>query len=140
MTSHEIIPIPPPMIGEVLADPSAYQAWALQLPGPASAPRARQPRRARRAGRARKILRAALLAAVGLPLAGCALTSHSAPAHAQRPVWDGRGTYSSGTEPLCPAQLAGRTAQAGSPGHRFTVTCEWDGTEYAWNVVTGGAR
>ena len=52
-----------------------------------------------------------------------------------RPVWDGRGTYASGVEPLCPASLAGRTARAGSPGHLFTVTCERDGDEYMWTVA-----
>lgn len=51
-----------------------------------------------------------------------------------RSAWDGRGTYDSGTEPLCPAYLAGHSAMAGPRGHKFAVVCAWDGTEYAWGA------
>lgn len=62
------------------------------------------------------------------------VTRHQAAA-VTRPVWDGRGTYDSGIEPLCPASLAGHAARAGDPGHLFTVTCAWDGSEWAWSVT-----
>jgi len=56
------------------------------------------------------------------------------PAQPQRPVWDGKGSYTSGVEPLCPSSLAGHKALAGPAGHRFAVVCSWDGSEYAWGT------
>ena len=97
---------------------------------PPAAPR--EPR-VRRPGR---ILRkVATLAAVAVTAALTAIGGTTSAHAAQRPVWDGVGTYASGVEPLCPASLAGHTAKAGPAGRKFVVTCEWDGSEYAWNAA-----
>jgi hypothetical protein len=55
MTEYDTIPIPPPSLGEVLADPAAYAQAAIAgltlpsvLPGPVSPARHRRPRRAGR--------------------------------------------------------------------------------------------
>jgi hypothetical protein len=59
----------------------------------------------------------------------------------QRPMWNGRGTWpDNGVEALCPAADAGHVATVGAGAHRFTVTCERDGRQFAWSVITGGAR
>lgn len=87
---------------------------------------------------------ALLVAAVGAPPAPAgtpwlpAQARHVMSAAAQlRPVWDGRGTWpDNGVEPLCPGSLAGRHAVAGSGAHAFTVTCERDGSGYAWTVTS----
>ena len=121
--------IAPVDLGQALANPGIYMEWPAGLPAPAPAPRAR---RVRRPGR---ILRkVAALAAVAVTAALTVIGGTTSAHAAQRPVWDGVGTYASGVQPLCPASLAGHTARAGAPGHRFTVTCVADGPVYVWDA------
>ena len=57
------------------------------------------------------------------------------------PGLGGTGTYpNDGIEPLCPAADAGHVATVGTGSEAFRVVCAWDGSEYAWGVVAGGAK
>ena len=96
---------------------------------------------------------AAGLLGIAATLAGCAAVHHAPAAagtpwlpgqvrqvvHAAehlRPVWSGTGFYpANGVEPLCPGSAAGHVATVGSGPNAFTVTCAWDGSEFAWGVA-----
>lgn len=53
---------------------------------------------------------------------------------ADRPVWDGKGSYpDDGVMPLCEAASVNHVAES---GHGFVVRCVSDGMAYVWNYVT----
>ena len=68
----------------------------------------------------------------------------TAPAQPQRLAWDGRhpAVWTSPVDPTCEARIAGRhsVARSGVGGPVFGVVCVRDGSEFAWGVVSGGAR
>ena len=157
LTGPAAIVAVPAELGQVLADTSAWNDWALTLPRPARAPRVRRPGRIHR----RVVALAAVAATAVVTLAGCAAAHHApaapgtpwlpgqvrevvhAAAHLRpasgpaRPVWDGHGTYpNDGIEPLCPAADAGHVATVGTGPHAFRVVCAADGREYAWSATS----
>lgn len=145
MTGHEVAPIPPPMLGDVIANPGAYaEAIAAQTLSALfpSFPAARSPRvrRARRGAVRRLAVRVAVVAAVTVSVVGCGGSARAS----VRPVWDGRSphVWTSEADPVCWRSILGRHgwARAGEHGPRFRVVCQRDGSEYAWAVVTGSTR
>ena len=75
LTGPAAIVAVPAELGQVLADTSAWNDWALTLPRPARAPRVRRPGRIHR----RVVALAAVAATAVVTLAGCA-AAHHAPA------------------------------------------------------------
>ena len=138
MTSYEITPIAPPSLGEVIADPGAWQEWALYAPAVATTAPVWRP------GCFRALARgAALVAATALLSIGCS-NGATASDRVSRPSWDGRHprVWVAEADPVCWRGIAGRHGwvQLDGRGARWRAACQRGGRLYVWDVVPGSAR